>query len=204
MERIKKSTKDKLIFDTFMLFTQNTYDRVTFDEIEKATGLTRGAISYHFGTKDNLFMEVMEEYVFKRGSILQVPIRGNETCVLINFIKNFIKHCHEETERVKKFGITNFNKAYFNLESQGVFFYPNFINKVVQWLDVEKKVWESVIEMAIQNKEIKNDIDTKRFASVFAKLYLGDSYIGVFHTNGQDLDELEKDFMSVYNLMKSE
>lgn len=202
-QKLSERTKEKLLFCTFKLLVQSTYDRVTFDEIEKATGLTRGAVSYHFKTKENLFMEVIEEYVFKRASILQIPSRGNEACVLKKFIGNFIKHCHEQTEEVRALGVENFNMAYFNLENQGLFFYPNFRDKALQWLDVEKKVWADIVSAAIRNNEIKNTIDAERFASVFVKLYLGDSYIGVFHETGQDLKELEKDFIDIYNLMKS-
>jgi AcrR family transcriptional regulator len=203
-QKLTERTKEKLLFCTFKLLVQSTYDRVTFDEIEKATGLTRGAVSYHFKTKENLFMEVIEEYVFKRASILQIPVRGNEACVLKKFIGNFIKHCHAQTEQVRQqFGVENFNMAYSNLENQGLFFYPNFKDKVLQWLDVEKKVWADTISAAIRNNEIKNSIDVERFASIFVKLYLGDSYIGVFHETGQDLKELEKDFLDIYNLMKA-
>lgn len=201
-QKLAERTKEKLLFCTFKLLVQSTYDRVTFDEIEKATGLTRGAVSYHFKTKENLFMEVIEEYLFKRASILQIPVRGDETRVLKNFIGNFIKHCRKQTEDIKVFDVENFNLAYFNLENQGLFFYPNFEDKVLQWLDVEKKVWADTISAAIRNNEIRNDIDAESFAAVFVRMYLGDSYIGVFHKTGQDLEELEKAFTDIYNLMK--
>lgn len=197
-----KTTKDKILFETFRLLVNSSYERTTFDEIEKITGLTRGAISYHFKTKENLFMAVIEEYVFKRGSILQIPVRDTEKNILKNFISNFIKHSYEETKRVNNLGITNFNLAYFNIEIQALFYYPNFCSRVLQWLDIEKKVWEDIITGAIENNEIKSNVDSKRLASMFVKLYLGDSYIGIFHKNGQELKELEKDFIHIYDFIK--
>ncbi|GAB6118914.1 TetR/AcrR family transcriptional regulator [Dysgonomonas termitidis] len=197
-----KKTKDKILFETFKLLVQSSYERTTFDEIEKITGVTRGAISYHFKTKENLFMAVIEEFVFKRGSILQIPVRDTEKFILKNFIGNFIEHCYEENQRVNNLGITNFNLAYFNIELQALFFYPNFINKVLQWLEIENKVWEDIIKAAIENNEISENVDIKRLASIFVKSYLGDSYIGIFHKNGQDLEELKKDFMHIYDLIK--
>lgn len=197
-----KKTKDKILFETFKLLVQSSYERTTFDEIEKITGVTRGAISYHFKTKENLFMAVIEEFVFKRGSILQIPVRDTEKFILKNFIGNFIEHCYEENQRVNNLGITNFNLAYFNIELQALFYYPNFINKVLQWLEIENKVWEDIIKAAIENNEISENVDIKRLASIFVKSYLGDSYIGIFHKNGQDLIELKKDFMHIYDLIK--
>lgn len=202
MCKLMKTTKDKILFETFKLLANSSYDRTTFDEIEKITGLTRGAISYHFKTKENLCIAVIEEYVFKRGSILQIPIRDTKKDILITFISNFIEHCYEETDRVNKLGITNFNKAYFNLENQSLSFYPNFTSKVLQWLDIEKKIWEDIFVEAIKNQEIKENVDAKIFASLFTKLYLGDSYIGVFFKKGQDLEVLKKDFMHIYNFIK--
>ena len=50
-----KSTKDKLLIEAFKLFTSKPYDRVTFADLEQATGLSRGAILYHI--KTNLYLK---------------------------------------------------------------------------------------------------------------------------------------------------
>lgn len=204
MKNIKetKNTKETLLFNAFKLFATSTYDRVTFDELEKATKLTRGAISYHFKTKDNLFMEVIDEYIFTRSSILQIPVRGQKGKILNNFIRNLIKHYEKETQKMHDLEIDNFNLAYFNIENQCLFFYPNMNQKVIQWLDVEEQVWENVIKQSIENGEIKANINPKLLARIFMKLYLGDSYIGIFHKNGQDLQELEQDFLHIYAICK--
>lgn len=50
-----KSTKDKLLIEAFKLFTSKPYDRVTFADLEQATGLSRGAILYLWGTERNVY-----------------------------------------------------------------------------------------------------------------------------------------------------
>ena len=46
-----KSTKDKLLIEAFKLFTSKPYDRVTFADLEQATGLSRGAIFISYQNK---------------------------------------------------------------------------------------------------------------------------------------------------------
>lgn len=60
-----KSTKDKLLIEAFKLFTSKPYDRVTFADLEQATGLSRGAILYHIKTKENLFLNVVKKLYLK-------------------------------------------------------------------------------------------------------------------------------------------
>ena len=52
-------TRKRLLVTALLLFTQKPYDKVTFKEIEKATGLSRGALMYHVPNKETLFRDAV-------------------------------------------------------------------------------------------------------------------------------------------------
>lgn len=58
-----KSTKDKLLIEAFKLFTSKPYDRVTFADLEQATGLSRGAILYHIKQRKFIFKCSQKIYI---------------------------------------------------------------------------------------------------------------------------------------------
>ena len=63
-------SKNKILLEAFKLFASKPFEKVTFADLEKATGLSRGAILYHIQTKENLFEMVLENLIFKRSTIV--------------------------------------------------------------------------------------------------------------------------------------
>ncbi len=107
---INTSTKENILLQAFILFSKKPYDKVTFEDLEKATGLRRGALLYHVKTKMNLFNEVIESSILNRSSILNIPIQDKDC------LKNFI------------------------IESQALYYYTNYNQISKQGFDTEIKV----------------------------------------------------------------
>lgn len=101
------------------------------------------------------------------------------------------------------YGIKNINLAHFNIESQALYFYANYDQLIKRWMATEKKVWTQVINKAIEKKEIKKDTNADELAVLFGKLYLGHAYAAVFEEKGCDVNLLQKEFFSLYNLIKT-
>lgn len=92
-----KSTKDKLLIEAFKLFTSKPYDRVTFADLEQATGLSRGAILYHIKTKENLFLNVVKKIIFEVNSISSMPKTPQSSLILT--LTHFIESCQKEKKK---------------------------------------------------------------------------------------------------------
>lgn len=198
MER--KSTKEKLIIEAFKLFASKPYDQVTFADLQVAMNLSRGAVMYHVGVKEQLFEKVVEYFIFHTTSAASISIDDNMT--LRKFIKGCINLCAEEVENFKNIGISNINKAKLNIESQGFYFYKDMEQQGIKWFESQYKAWEQVIQKAMLNNEITSDIPSSDIASLFINQYLGVSYAGLTRENGIDLGKLENDLMLIYNLLK--
>ena len=55
---------------------------------------------------------------------------------------------------------------------------------------------------AVSKKEIKDDINIELFVDLFQNIYLGTSFAGVVHEDGYKIDQLKREFMQIYQLIK--
>jgi len=194
-------TKKNILTQSFVLFSSKPYDKVTFTDFEKMTGLSRGAILYHFKSKQEIFEAVIESSVLGRMAILEIPIREKEP--LKNFITDFIKSCVDAKKEMAKLGIKNMNRAHYNIESLALYSYSQFNKMAKQLRDTELKIWILVVKKAQDVGEIKRDIDPELTASLFLNSYLGHAYSAAKEENGCDTELLYKELMHLREIVKS-
>lgn len=195
-----KPTKSRLLTEAFKLFALKPYDRVTFADLEEATGLSRGAILYHVKTKENLFLDVVNKFIFERNSVSNIPENFHSNLNL--FIAQFVESCHKEKIEMLDIGIANVNNAMLNIEISAFYVLPEMRKIANEWLCKEKNIWETVLKNAISKKEIKDDINIEIFVDLFQNIYLGTSFAGVVYEDGYKIDQLEREFMQIYQFIK--
>src|SRR5947208_1737022 len=61
-ERRREQTRTALLDAATEVFAQRGFDGASLDEIADAAGYTRGAIAFNFGTKEDLFLAVVERH----------------------------------------------------------------------------------------------------------------------------------------------
>lgn len=194
------NVKDNIILAAFILFSSKPYSEVTYSDIEKATGLSRGGIQHHVGNKLQLFKEAIIRSLAKRTSIIDIPLESNNC--LINFISKFVDNCAAEKKVIRSMGIKNINLAHLNLEQQALYYLSDIETLTKQWLSTEHKLWTNVINRAKEHEEIRNDISSEELATLFQNAYIGRAYQGVMEEKGCDIDTLRKELLFVYNLVK--
>lgn len=59
MQNVKLDTKQKVLKAAETLFTENGFEAVTLKDIAEASGLSQAVVSQHFGTKDEVFSQVV-------------------------------------------------------------------------------------------------------------------------------------------------
>jgi AcrR family transcriptional regulator len=62
------------------LFSQHGYHGASIRDIAQACGLSNAALYYHFGNKQNLFFEVLREYIATVAQQLRAAGAGEGTC----------------------------------------------------------------------------------------------------------------------------
>jgi AcrR family transcriptional regulator len=183
-----RATRRNLILQSFFLFSIKPYDKVTFSDIEKATGLSRGAILYHFKTKQEIFDAVVESSLLSRTAILDIPVKEKDP--LYSFIIDFVNCCKEAVKEMSKVGIKNMNLAHYNIEAQALYYYVQFDKLSSQMKTTELKVWTSIVKKAQDVGEIRKNLDPEKLASLFLNTYLGHAYSAAKEEKGCDMDLL--------------
>lgn len=192
-------TRDLVFTEAFKLFSKKPYDQVTYTDLEKATGLSRGAILYHIKNKKNLFGIVVSEFILKKSSIPELSFQNGDS--LINFIDRFLENSRLEKKNLKKRGIENINLSMLNLSSQAFYYCPVMAERYSEWMRSQLSTWTKIIRIAIDKGEIRNDMSADLIASLFHNVYFGLAYSGSVLPNGYDLEALEKEFKTIYSFI---
>lgn len=192
------NTKEKILIESFKLFCQKPYTKVTFNDIEKSTKLSRGAILYYFPNKLTLFQEVINHYVFE----LHRQTEPEQNLTLLKVYKNYLRNIESTKKFFLSIGIQNMHLALVHITLQSIHFYDSFIEKAKEWEEMEYILWKNAIENGIFIGELKDSIDIDIVALLFKNVYLGTSYSGIIAKHGFDLKELEKEFNFLYNIIK--
>ena len=197
------NSKEPILEEAFKLFAVKTYEQVTFNDLEAATGLTRGTVTYHFKSKELLFKQVIDRYLFGMHSVvLSLPDKKGLTLLeFINFYITWIENTKTSMSTVM--GITNMNASLLNITVSAKQYYKNFDNHAIEFHHGELKFWVEIIQQAITSGEINPLTNVATYSNLFQQLYYGISYIGSFFPLGMDIDALKRSLLEVYNLIKN-
>lgn len=198
---MRKSHKEELFNATFRLFILHGYDGVSFGDIEKATGMSRGAIFHYADTKLDLFRQVVEQYVLDRQSI-DMKIRVGEDPTLCEFIDAYIdgvKRTMTDLMTLMGEGVTlaECSRAYLSIIQQIAVLLPDLSERQQQSIIREQQVWHQVINRAVERGEVRSDIDTELMAQTFIALFYGRAYRDSL-TAGLDADLLKRQMLQLY------
>ena len=151
------------------LFYKNGYYNTSVDDILKELSLSKGAFYYHFDSKEDFFVQIIEQLVVRKVySMLIEPIEGHENTL------ELITNCFEDA----------LETAVHNELDYG-FLLNNFMNEfngrnpeVMKHLNEILRIWEVTLVSAIQRGKFNGHIDRHVDAEGVA-VYLMSSFIGI-------------------------
>ncbi|WP_348768706.1 TetR/AcrR family transcriptional regulator [uncultured Bacteroides sp.] len=193
------ASKQKILLESFKLFVSKSLSDITFSDIEKATNLSRGTILYHFKTKDQIFTEIVNQFILDKDN--KLPVINQEKNLWEN-IEFFIAAKKKQQAFLTNIGIANANRAYICMTTNAMFFLEDMLQKMTQRRERELQYWRDLLCFAKNRGEIKKEIDEELWAQFFFNIYYGYSYTSMANSNGCDLNHLLEQFRYLYNLMK--
>lgn len=193
------TSRQKILLESFKLFTTKSLSDITFSDIEKATNLSRGAILYHFKTKDQIFNEIVNQFILDKDN--KLPAINQEKSLWAN-IEFFIDAKKKQQDFLTNIGIANANRAYICMTTNAMFFLEDMLQEMKQRRERELQYWRDLLCSAKNKGEIKKEIDEEFWAQFFFNIYYGYSYTSIADSNGCDLNHLLEQFRYLYNLMK--
>ena len=192
---MRKSHKEELFSAAFRLFILHGYDGVSFSDIEKATGMSRGAIFHYVDTKQDLFRQVVEMFVIDKQSIDMKIKYGKDTS-----LRDFIGMKEVRQIIGEDVSMAAGSRAYLNIIQQVATLVPDLFKLYQQCMDREQQVWQQVITRAKERKEIQPEIDVELLAQTFIALFYGRAYRDSL-SNGLDADLLKRQMLQLYEVI---
>ena len=198
----KNNRKEHLYAIAFKLFLTKHYDAVSVSDIEKESGLTRGAITYYGKDKRGLFYDVVRHFLIDSQN-LDFKLRKKDFENLSDFIEEYVRSSQETMAKFHQIDSTveNGSRAYMALILQICDFFPDLHEQYLANRNRELLKWIEIIQLAIGNKEIKNDIDVITTAKMFMNVFYGQSYLDALSA-GLNTVELRLQFQNIYRLIK--
>lgn len=196
-----RNIKESILKEAFILFLSKPYDKVTYDDLMEATGLSRGAILYHFPVKQELFKQVIDTYLFHDNSIFDFYNEGIGMSFL-SFLHIYCDWIESERKMFKELHIDNFNLALVNITIQAYYFYPDMKKRASEFDNKEVQTWSYILRKGVDSGELKKNINISFLARSIQNMYYGTSYAGLARTRGVDIQLLREQLLYIYNLIK--
>lgn len=187
-------SKQKILLESFKLFATKPFSDITFADIEKVTGLSRGAILYHFNSKDQILASIIDRFIINKE--YDLPIIDVSKSMWEN-IENFVAIKQQQQEFFTSIGIQNINRAFIYIAANCMNLLEETSN-VTQRLEKERKYWKELLLLGIEKCEIKNSVDVEVEKLLFMEILYGYSYVSMATPTGYDMSLLLKKFRLLY------
>ncbi len=192
-------TKANIIDCSYSLFLSSSYKTVTIKDICKEIGLTKGALYYHFTSKEEIFKQVVDRYF-----VMHKPLTVSKNTTFACLIKNSLINIEDTLELLFK-GKPDFTTVnYMSFICDVYRYYPSFAEQKKYWLKLELEKIKSVLDNAILNGEIRGDMDTRLVAINYLSIIVGMTSNVIYDGFKEfSLEILQKQLDTFYKTLKS-
>ena len=155
--------KDEIVNKSFFQFLNRGYKACSLKDLEKATGLTKGAFYYYFRNKEEILKAGIEKYLSVVSEISEEEFL--EVGSLKAYIDIVVARKERRAEQLQQmFDFFIIDIAFFQLVLEVAPLFPEYR----KWIDELSKDrlsrWEYMILKAKQQGEIKGSLDTSVLA----------------------------------------
>lgn len=200
---MNKNNRKKHLYEVaFRLFLMNRYEAVSISDIEQASGMTRGAISYYGKDKLGLYYNVIKHYLVDKQN-LDNKMKDSSQMLFSDFIESYVKSSQETMDALQSIdsSVKNGSRAYLALILQICDYFPDLNEMYLTNRSNELLLWIENLNLAIKNKEVRNDINVIATAKSFMNIFYGQSFLDAL-SMGLNTMELKLQFQNLYNLIK--
>ena len=200
---MRENKKDELFARTFTLLLTNNIGDLTLEEVEKATGFTRGAIFYYAKNMFDFFRQVIISQVLEKQDIHR-KVNYTEGMTLKEFIQAYLNGVVSTKAYYMDSASSslpdNPTHAYLLLILQIKHYYPDLGERYYTIMQDEIALWKKVLTDAAASGEITGQQDLDNVAATFQSLFYGYA----FHASiGKAFDPaaLKAQMMGYYQLL---
>ena len=195
---IMSDTKEYIIDQSYKLFLDKSYEAVSISDISIAIGFTKGALYHHFLNKEDLFKAVIDKY-------LKIIVLGDikKDITLAECIHAIIEYVSQVVDTTcidnQPFEPVN----YLSLLIDALRHYPGFSEKHEHFFNETIDNLKTILDQAVKNGEIRDDIDTSIVAQHLFSLSTGIAG-NLFRSNSPSdaIQSFKSQMIEYYNILK--
>lgn len=143
------TNREEVLEKAFKVFVKMNYEKASFTEIAKACGLSRAGIIHYFPYKLDLFVAVVDKFVF------QIHHPNNKfdvkECTLKDFIELYLKGVTATMKRLVELiddGNNPYDSCpnfyYFHFFTQVRMYYPNIRKQIPKFYEQDYHLWTTI------------------------------------------------------------
>lgn len=165
---IMQDRKEYILEKAFEIFMAKGYDSVSMTVLQQELNMSRGAMYRYFDGKDALFKAVIDRYFFGLMEYVR-PTFNLEMTVAERIEQSYqtLKKISAHFDKIECIEVAFLN--FTALTIQAAKRYPGFLDRLKEYKEKEIRNWQLALENSIKKNEIKNDINIKIMAQIFAK-----------------------------------
>ena len=201
------TNREEVLEKALRVFAKMNYEKATQMEIAKACGLSKAGLIYYFPLKQDLFVAVVDKYVFRTQQLenkFQFTASSFSEFIdqYVNGVENTMNRLVQMLDDGNNPNGCSFNFYYYHLLMQVRLYYPNVEKKLAAIFDQNLQLWKSALQSAKENGEIRQDLDVEETASMFWQVFFGISFEQSFF-NGLNIKQLSQRLHFIYSLLKA-
>lgn len=202
-----KTNREEILKNAFVLFMSANYEKASLSELGRMVGLTKAGMFTYYGSKQELFVAVVDKYLFN----VQNPRNKfpEESHTLAEFIEMYVQGVQRTMDNLRSLRneLPNQNSATYHSDYYFFFlqilrYYPDPEEKLRKVAEDDYEHWRKAVRKAVNSGELKADTDVEEAATLFRQVFFGLSFEMSF-LGGLDTQLLARHLRYVYSLLKS-
>ena len=198
---MQEDRREKILLKALELYMVEGYANVSITDLQAALNMGRGTLYYYFKDKDELFQEVVDQYLIRpKHRALE---RVKDTATLSEMIDamlyytNLLKEFYDQVEN-KNINTSNVVTVMYTAYSR----FPDLYRKARRLYERELNLWIQAIKNSMRAGEIRGNVHIETMAHMF--LHIKDGWDPGRSGAPMNFDIFPEQYNYLYELIKKQ
>jgi AcrR family transcriptional regulator len=190
--------REKILLKALELYMIEGYANVSITDLQSALNMGRGTLYYYFKDKDELFQEVVDEFLIKPKQRALDKVKDTATIPeMIEAMLSYLDQLREFRDQVENKNINTSNVVMVMYTAYTRF--PELYKKARKMYERELSLWTQAIKNSLRAGAIRGDVPVEITAHMF--LYIKDGW-DPGRSGAMNFDIFPQQYNYLYDLIK--
>ena len=190
--------REKILLKALELYMIEGYANVSITDLQSALNMGRGTLYYYFKDKDELFQEVVDEFLIKPKQRALDKVKDTATIPeMIEAMLSYLEQLREFRDQVENKNINTSNVVMVMYTAYTRF--PELYKKARKMYERELSLWTQAIKNSLRAGAIRGDVPVEITAHMF--LYIKDGW-DPGRSGAMNFDIFPQQYNYLYDLIK--